>query len=169
MWGARFRSIERFVPGRLANLLHFDGNEYRFKTALEVRDLVTSGYLTGLSVDISKLPNNPTNQITALEEARSRLRKGGLMDYCWLRSQGNNRIYITCRMKDKASVKRAIESGFQAFIMPRWYCRAGVAPATFPTAPSPPSGRYPNPHRPPKIPKGILPSSLGSRGTSYPG
>ncbi len=107
-WGERFRSIEGVVPSRLSKPFHFD--EYRFNTALEVRDLTGSGYLTGVFVDISKLPHNPTNQATALDEAKRQLQKGELLDFCWVQSVRNNRVCVTCRTSDAAAVKRALNS-----------------------------------------------------------
>lgn len=110
-WGWRLRSAEKHLPGALVRLLHIGKLESRCFAQAQAQEesLLASGYLTNMAVGITKLPASATDEKSCLVEVQRRVRAGVRIDFlsCYIQS---NHAVVTCRSRDLALVRTAIEN-----------------------------------------------------------
>jgi hypothetical protein len=110
-WGWRLRSAEKHLPGALVRLLHIVKLESRYfaKAQAQEEALLASGYLTNTVVGITNLPATAADEKSRLVEVQRRVRAGVRIDFLSFYIQSNHAV-VTCRSKDLALVRTAIEN-----------------------------------------------------------
>ena len=105
----RIRKIEGYLPLFLIRKLRLEGSRIDNEELAQAhkKALVTSGFLTNVSVAITNLSLKATNRYAATVEMGQRFRRVRGIDY-WSFHMQSNQAIITCRPKDIARIQTVV-------------------------------------------------------------